>query len=110
MLAKHKHKKQRTAGGGFRIDSNLDDDENEEEGDEDEDGPVRPKVVTAQNTQSFIDLMRPLFAQANARCRDAERELTESQVCACVRAHCAGLEAHLTASCRASELSTLAHL
>ena len=80
------------------------------EGDEDEDGPVRPKVVTAQNTQSFIDLMRPLFAQANARCRDAERELTESQVCACVRAHCAGLEAHLTASCRASELSTLAHL
>jgi len=37
VIAKHKHKKQRTAGGGFRIDSNLDDDENEEEGDEDED-------------------------------------------------------------------------
>jgi hypothetical protein len=36
-IAKHKHKKQRTAGGGFRIDTNLDDDENEEEGDEDED-------------------------------------------------------------------------
>jgi len=37
VIAKHKHKKQRIAGGGFRIDSNLDDDENEEEGDEDED-------------------------------------------------------------------------
>ena len=42
VIAKHKHKKQRTAGGGFHIDSNLNEEvgdvEDEDEDEDDEDG------------------------------------------------------------------------
>ena len=43
--------------------------------------PEAFKDITARNTRAFAELFRPLFDNANKRCKEAEQSLKELQVC-----------------------------